>query len=65
MVLAPSGKVDTSSSVNEPLRRASVVVMLARMSVSAAGGAGVGETVGVGAALTGSSVTGTGTTSPV
>src|SRR2546430_13891633 len=51
MALPPSGKVDTSSSVNEPLRRASVVVMLARMSVSAAAGAGGGGTVGVRAAL--------------
>src|SRR5688500_9149998 len=78
-VVEPSGSVETSSSLNEPLRRASTVMMLERMSVSSTddttgavgavgivGGTGVvGVGVDTGVGGDGSRATGTGTTSPV
>src|SRR5205085_9652946 len=52
-VIAPSGKVATSTSVNEPLRRPSLAESCARISVSStlkggAIGVAVGAAVGVG-----------------
>src|SRR5580765_881349 len=64
-VAAPNGSADTSSSVKDPLRRPSMVTMLARTSVSATTDAGVGELTGGATAGVGSSATGTGTTSQV
>src|SRR5262245_45936612 len=62
MVAPPSGNVVISSALKDPLRRASTVMMPARMSVSSTTGAGVGAGATAG---TGSNATGTGTTSPV
>src|SRR5215813_1629093 len=64
-VIDPTGSRETSSSVNDPLRRASVRSIEARRSVSSSGSGGCGVGVATAAGDTGSSATGTGTTSPV
>src|SRR5688572_16176614 len=61
-VVEPRGNVETSSSLNEPLRRASTVMMLERMSVSSTDGTGpTGGAVGmVGGVVGGVGVVGAG-----